>query len=104
MPEQVKILKDYELVLVYKPELGDDGLSASVDKVSQFITSRGGEVVATNNWGKQKMAYPIERFVDAYYVLLQIKFNPGTARELEANLNISEELLRHLLVRSQAKA
>jgi len=50
-------------------------------------------------WGKRRLAYPIEHFMEGNYVLARFKLKPALSKELEANLRISEELLRHLLIK-----
>ena len=50
-------------------------------------------------WGKKKLAYPIGQFVEGSYVLAHFNLKPASTKELEANLQISEEVLRHLLVK-----
>jgi len=92
-------LRDYELVLVFSPEVAEDGVDAAIGKVSQFITEGGGTVSAVEQWGKRRLAYPIMHCVEGSYVLTRFKLKPMLAKELEANLQISEEVLRHLLLK-----
>ena len=92
-------LRDYELVLIISPEVGDEVLDTTIDKVSQFITERGGIISEVERWGKKKLAYPIKHFMEGSYVLSRFKLKPALGKELEANFQISEEVLRHLLVR-----
>ena len=93
-----KQLRDYELLLVISPEVIDEELEGTVDKISQLITDRGGEISATEPWGKRKLAYPIEHFTEGHYVLIKFRFETTLCSELEASLRISEEILRHLLI------
>jgi len=90
---------DYELVLVISPEVVDEALDTTIDNVSQFITEKGGIISEVEQWGKRKLAYPIKHFVEGSYVLSRFKLKPTLSKELEANLQISEEVLRHLLIR-----
>ena len=94
-----KQLRDYELVLVISPEVVDEALETTIDNVSQFITSRGGVISNVDQWGKKRLAYPVKHFLEGNYVLAQLKMNPVWSKELEANLQISEEILRYLLVK-----
>ncbi|MBN2074427.1 MAG: 30S ribosomal protein S6 [Dehalococcoidales bacterium] len=91
-------LRDYELTIVIAPETPEEKLEASIESISRYITDRGGAVSDVQRWGKRKLAYPIKHFVEGYYVLLQFKMKPLDGRELENNLRISEEVLRHLLI------
>ena len=95
-----KQLQDYELVYIVSPEVADEALEAVVNNISQFITSKNGVVSEVERWGKRKLAYPVERFLEGNYVLSKFKISPAWCKELEANLGISEEVLRHLLVKS----
>lgn len=70
-----------------------------LEKMNQFITDRGGSITEVNQWGRRKLAYPIENFMEGNYVLTQFKMEPKQTAELEANLRLTEEILRHLLVR-----
>ena len=92
-------MRDYELVLIISPEIPEEDVPGTIDKVSDFISSRGGEITEVDRWGKRKLAYPINRFREGNYVLSRFKFEPGMTAALEANLQISEDILRHLLVR-----
>ena len=51
-------------------------------------------------WGKRKLAYPIERFTEGHYVLSKFEFKPSLCKDLESSLQISEDVLRYLLIRS----
>ena len=93
-------MREYELVVILSPEVGDEEVPAAVEKISQFVTDRGGEVTEVNRWGRRKLAYPIRRHLEGSYVVSQLRLGPQTAAELEANLRISEDVLRHLLVRA----
>ncbi len=93
-------LRDYELIVIISPDVAEEDISSTIDKVSDFITSRGGAITEVDHWGKRKLAYPINRFREGNYVLSRFKFKPELTAELEANLKISEDILRHMLVRS----
>ena len=92
-------LRDYELVVIISPEIADDGLDSIMDNISRLITQDVGTVDEVDRWGKRKLAYPIKHFLEGSYVLVRCKMKPASGKELEASLRISEEVLRHLLVR-----
>ena len=97
--EEGEQLRDYELVLVISPEVAEEEFEATVDNVSRFITGKGGVISDIERWGKRKLAYPIRSFVEGSYVLARFKLKPAFGKELGANLQISEKVLRHLLIR-----
>ena len=92
-------MRDYELTVVFSPEVSEEDLDAEIEKVSGLITQKGGEVVEVNRWGRRRLAYPIRRFREGNYVLTQLKIEPNLAVELDRNLQGLEEILRFLLIR-----
>ena len=92
-------MRNYELTVVFNPEITEEELPDEIEKVSQFITQKGGSVDEVNRWGRRKLAYPVKHFSEGNYTLTRFKFEPKAARELEASLYTSEKILRHLLVR-----
>jgi small subunit ribosomal protein S6 len=92
-------LRDYELVIVVDPEASEDALNATLNNVNQFITGKGGVVSDEERWGKRKLAFVIKSHLEGNYVLTRCRMKPTWAKELDANLNISEDVLRHLLLK-----
>ena len=93
-------MRDYELTVVISPSVADDEVTATLEKkVSQFITERGGSITEVKPWGRKKLAYPIKNDNEGNYVLTIFKMDPNLTAELESSLELSEEILRHLLVR-----
>lgn len=93
-------LRDYELVVILSPEIGDDVISESLDRLNERISSRGGEVVDVNHWGRRRLAYPIQKHFEGNYVVSQIKLDPSQVPSFEGSLRISEEVIRHLIVKA----
>lgn len=92
-------VRDYELVFIVSPDVSDEALEAKIGSISQFVTSKGGTVSNIDQWGKRRLAYPLKRFLEGNYVLAQFNMSPVWSKELEASLKISEEVLRHLLIK-----
>jgi len=92
-------MRDYELVLIISPQVEDDQVPQVVERVGRFISERGGNLGEVNTWGRRKLAYPIKRQMEANYVVLQAKLEPSLVAELESQLRLSEDFLRHLIVR-----
>jgi len=92
-------LRDYELVLIISPEVAGERYDTIIENISRFITEKGGVISEVERWGKKKLAYPIKSFVEGSYVLSRFKLKPTLSKELEANLRISEDIMRHLLVK-----
>ena len=97
-----KRLLDYELAFIVSPELNEESLEGTVNRVSQFITGRDGVISNVDIWGKRKLAYPVAHFLEGNYVLMRLQLSPARCKELEANLKISEDIIRHLLIKLNA--
>jgi small subunit ribosomal protein S6 len=96
--QEDKELRDYELVVIVSPEV-DEAIDRVIDNVSRFITENGGTVDNVDRWGKRRLAYSIKHFLEGNYVLTRFKLRPKLSKELEASLQISEDILRHLLIK-----
>jgi small subunit ribosomal protein S6 len=90
------------MVLVMSPGITDENLPGAIEKVNQFITGKGGAITEVAPWGKRKLAYPIKRFQEGHYVLTRFKSDAKLVKELDASLRLSEEVLRHLIIRQEA--
>ena len=93
-------LRNYELTVILSPEISDDSIQGNIDTVQESITGRGGEIVELNHWGRRRLAYPIKRHLEGNYVNTQIRLDPTHIVEIESGFRISEEILRHLFVRT----
>jgi small subunit ribosomal protein S6 len=92
-------LHEYELVVVLNPDIPEEDMETAVERVTGAVTTRGGEVREVQPWGRRRLAYPIRRHVEGHYVLTNISLDPSRARDLENSFLISDDILRHLLVR-----
>lgn len=92
-------MRDYELIYIVSPSVAEEQLPTTLEKVSKFITDKGGTVDKVDQWGKKKLAYPIKRFTEGNYVSAHFKFDPSAARDLEGNLKLTEEVIRYLLIK-----
>jgi small subunit ribosomal protein S6 len=90
-------VRDYELVMVITPDADD--ADATVDQFQQLILERGGQIQQVDRWERRKLAYPIDRHTEGDYVITQFSLDPSRLRELEDSLRLSEEVIRHLVVK-----
>jgi small subunit ribosomal protein S6 len=91
-------LNSYELTFIVNPQLEEEALQTVTDRVTKFVVNAGGQVTKVDSWGKRRLAYPIRKLNEGYYVTLHLQTNPQTLRELEHALKLTEEIMRHLLV------
>jgi len=89
-------MKDYELVVLYHPDLEID-LDKALKKIDGLIKDCGGKVLFSDSWGKRRLAYKIAKQQYAIYVYYEINIDlPGVAK-LESLLNITDEVMRYLI-------
>jgi len=92
-------LRNYELTVIIDPEIAEEDVPQALEKLTELIARRGGNIIGIDHWGRRKLAYPIKHHGEGNYVVAQLEFEPGKTEELESSLHLSEEFLRHLLVR-----
>jgi small subunit ribosomal protein S6 len=92
----------YELVFILNANLTEDDFTRVLGKVNDQITKLGGTVTETNQWGKRRLAYPIKKQAEGTYVLEKVQINQTALKELDANLKMSEDILRYLFVRENS--
>jgi small subunit ribosomal protein S6 len=92
-------VRDYELMVVLTPELDEEGVTSTTERVRGLVTGRGGEVVDLQAWGRRRLAYPIGKARDGFYAVAKLKLEPGAAEPLDRSLKLAEPVIRHLLVR-----
>jgi small subunit ribosomal protein S6 len=93
-------MNNYELVFIISPEVPDEELSKAVDKVTALITSKGGSITEVNQWGRKRLAYPIKKYLEGNYVFARFTLPPGAVKEIESTLRVSNEVIRHLVVKT----
>ena len=92
-------MNNYETLFVIDPDLDEEATKATIQKFCDIITNNGGNIEKTDEWGKKKLAYPINFKNDGYYVLTTFKAEPSLPAELERNYKIAENIMRYIVVR-----
>lgn len=90
-------MKEYELTVLIHPDLEVD-LDAPLNKVRDIIKNAGGTITSEDNWGKKKLAYRINKQDFAVYVYMDVKLPADAPLKISNTLNITDEVLRYLLV------
>lgn len=96
-------MKEYELTVLIHPDLEAD-LDAPLAKVREIVTSAGGKITREDNWGKKKLQYTIRREEFAVYVYMDVELPADAPLKISNTLNITDEVLRYLLVKVDPKA
>lgn len=95
-------MKEYELTVLIHPDLEAD-LEAPLNKVRDIIKSADGTIVKEDNWGKKKLAYRINKEDFAVYVYFEVSLPAAAPLKISNTLNITDEVLRYLLVKVDEK-
>ena len=95
-------MRNYELIYVLRPNLEEEAKTAVLDKVKGIIESSG-EVVKVDTWGTRKLAYEIEILTEGYYVLINFKSTTEVPKEIDRNLKIMDNAIRHMIVKLDEK-
>lgn len=90
-------MKNYELVYVVKPNSDEETREAVLNKVKEVVATAG-EVVKVDVWGNKKLAYPIAKFTEGHYVLVNFNSSADVPKEIDRNLKINENVIRHMIV------
>ncbi len=95
-------MKEYELTVLIHPDLEAD-LEKPLTKVRDIVKNAGGEIASEDNWGKKKLAYKINKEDFSVYVYMDVKLPADAPLKISNVLNITDEVLRYLLVKVDEK-
>ena len=95
-------MNQYEVLYIIVPELDDEATHAAIDKFKGIAESNGAEIVAVDEWGKRRLAYPIDYKTEGFYVLMSFNSAPEFPKELERNMKNDEQILRYMVTRKEA--
>ncbi|GCF09307.1 30S ribosomal protein S6 [Dictyobacter arantiisoli] len=96
--------RDYELGVVFSPEASEEETRSVLDRIEQIVAKHEGHIVKVNQWGRRRLAYPIDRHRDGIYVFLDMVLTPETVIEIERTLKVSEIVLREMVRKRDPKA
>ena len=90
-------MRNYEVVVIFHPDLDETALNGMIEKVKGWITEAGGTIESTDLWGKRRMAYIIRKQREGQYVYIQAAMPPAFSNELDRNLRLTEPVMRYLI-------
>lgn len=89
---------DYEVTYIVRPNLEETDLDQRVDAIAEQLKGNGAEVGEIEKMGKRRLAYEIDDTREGYYVVMKFKSEPTAAKELERQMRLNEDVMRHLLI------
>lgn len=91
--------RQYELVYVVSPDTDEDGVADLHTQIGEIVDKLGGRIEKTDNWGRRRLAYEINRHREGTYVLELINGPGELVKELDRRLRVLDHVIRHLVVR-----
>ena len=92
-------MNKYELGVVIRPDLDEEVYRAEQDRVKGLIDRFGGTIEKIDDWGRRKLAYPIEKMSEGMYTFITYSSEGGTPKEVESRVRLMENVLRFLTIR-----
>jgi len=92
-------MRRYELMLILRPDVADDKAQAVIDRTTRQLSAGSGQIVKVAPWGRRRLAYQIDRYREGSYHIVLFEAPADALAELERGLQITEEVLRHLVTR-----
>jgi len=89
----------YEKVMILDSNIDDNAVNETVERFKNVIVSKGGEILKTENWGRRKLAYELNKHQKGNYVLLFFKSPPDTILELEKLSKVVDSIIKFMVVR-----
>lgn len=97
-----KLTNKYETVMIVSATLGDEGQKALVEKFKDRI-GRHGTVESVDEWGKRRLAYPINKEAEGYYTLINFESTPDFTAELDRRYQITDGILRSIIIKKDPR-
>ena len=91
-------MNNYETIIIINSNLEEATIKSTIGKITDLMAKHG-KVESTEEWGKKKLAYPIQKQSEGYYVLINFSSNPDFIDELERVYNITDEIIKHIIVK-----
>lgn len=94
------MLKKYETIFIISPELSEEDTKNLVEKIKGLIETSA-QLESIDEWGKRKLAYPINDFNEGYYVLANFSAEPGFPHELERVYKITDGIIKDMIIKKE---
>lgn len=93
-------MKNYEIMFILSTRTTEEDRKASIEAVESVLTKEGAVELKTEIWGDRKLAYPVKKQENGYYVLTTFKIDGVNLKEIESKLNINESILKYIIVKN----
>jgi len=98
--DMTEALNEYETVYIAQTSLDEESLKALNERFAQTVAAFGGQITATEPWGRRTLAYPIKKQFEGQYILQRFQMRPEGASEVDRFFRLNENIIRYLIVRT----
>jgi small subunit ribosomal protein S6 len=89
-------------MFILRPDLEEEKITETMEKFRALVENHGGEVIRLEKWGKRRLAYLIQNLREGFYIILKFKGGTEVVQELDRVFKITDEVIRHIIVRTAA--
>ncbi len=94
---------NYEMMFIIRPDVDDETLTTTREKVFAKITEKNGEIADKDDMGKRRFAYEIDRYREGIYTVVNFKAEADVVKELDYVIGINDNILRHMIINVDEK-
>ena len=92
-------MRAYELMVIVDGAADDAGVDAAIRRIGEQVQAKRGDIKTTERWGRRRFAYEIDHKTEGYYLVLEILAEAGALDDLERQLRLADDIVRHKLIR-----
>ena len=94
-------MREYELIYIVQPDLDEATLTSVIERIETLVKDAQGEIVKTDIWGKRKLAYPIRKLNEGFYVFSKINVDPASVININRSIKFIEQVIRFSVLLSE---
>ena len=92
-------MRSYELMIITRGSLEESAVTSTIERFTTLVADQGGTVERVDHWGKRQFAYEIQHMNEGYYTVIDLQASSDGLKELERQLRLADEVVRHKVVR-----
>ena len=96
-------MRNYEGMFIIDPDLQSDASKGVVTQIQEMVSKNGGRVDSLQDWGKKRLAYPINKKNDGQYVLMNFQLESKDTHKMEQALKLNENIVRYMIINKDDK-
>ena len=96
-------MRQYETVFLISPNLTEEETESLIQQMEEVVSKKKGKLINKEEWGKRRLAYPIQKFEEAFYILFHYEGKSEISDELERHFKQSDTVIRYLTVKKETR-